>query len=122
MNEDMLITQSNFNKVVDVRFLRTSEIELIENYGVTAFQYSHENHVLFILGNIILCPNCCITHYEITLISLFGQALEFTFTANDIECHGSTLIYSHKGATAFLWIGKSFAYDPIDKKLEIWAV
>lgn len=122
MKLDMLVTSDNIHKVVDIDSLKTSEIEFIEDYGVTAFQHSDENHVIFILGDIYLCPDCEFTHYEIHLVCLFGQTLEFTFTCNEIECHGSTLIYNHKDSSAFLWSGGSFAYDPVDQKLEIWAL
>lgn len=118
--KNMILTSENFLKIIDIGEILSNEVEVIELYGLNAFNRMSENNCIFILEDIFSCSDCEQVHLDVVLINFYGQQIEFVLDVLSIDCFGSCQVYDHNGEKRFLYSSTSFSYDPITKNLELW--
>lgn len=118
----MVLTSDNFLKVIDISEILSNEVEVIELYGLTAFNRMSERNCIFILEDIYSCIDCDRIHMGLVLISYYGRQIEFVLDVLSIDCFDSCQVYDHNGEKRFLYSCGSFCYDPITKNLELWSL
>ena len=116
-----VLTSRNFLKVIDIEEILSNEVEVIELYGLAAFNRMSDDNCIFILDDIYSCIQCDGFHLCVILINFYGTQVEFLLDVKSIDCFDSTQVYDHNGEKRFLYSCKSFSYDPITKHLELWS-
>jgi hypothetical protein len=101
--KNMILTSENFLKIIDIGEILSNEVEVIELYGLNAFNRMSENNCIFILEDIFSCSDCEQVHLDVVLINFYGQQIEFVLDVLSIDCFGSCQVYDHNGEKRFLY-------------------
>jgi len=118
--DNIVLTSENFLKIIDISNILLNEVEVIELYGLTAFNRMSEHNCIFIVENIYSCDNCDELHLDIIMVNYFGRSVLFTLDVNSLDCYDTCQVYDHDDEKRFLYSCGSFSYDPITKHLEMW--
>jgi hypothetical protein len=119
MKQEILLTLDNFSKIFGTEEYAVRENEIIERYGLTAFDSTIKWNTCFILGDNYYCDDCDEGHSISHIISLNKQNIFFSIPISNIRVLGETISYIHKGEIVLLGCGDSFTYNPIAKDLVI---
>lgn len=120
MKDRMILTLANFTDVLADIKLYTSEAEIIDFYGLTAFDFCCAYKCAFILGDYFWCDDCNSKHTKGHLIGLNKGMVSFTLPIAELNCFGELMLYAHKDELVACVAGNDFEYDPITKSLIIY--
>lgn len=116
----MYVTLENFTKIFPTSECGVKESEIIECYGIRAFQECCNNNCAFILGNNFFLEEIDEYVCAVQAICVNNEFIAIDFPIESLHCQGDTFMYVSGAANTILMVGEDFSYNIESKELFIY--